>query len=629
MLVTRIRLGAVAALSAAALLPGHTAAARPATGIPVPPGPPAPHTSAAPHRAGPTARRPAGPSAAVPSPAGGTWTAEAAVRFWTRERMAAATDPSGRTAPPKGWSAAGRPSSAGLSGRYFAGIKSVGTLFDTGAGLRGHSCSAAVVRSTGHDLVLTAGHCVGQHAMFVPDYDSTKSAARQPYGVWAVRQWFRDKRYASDTSRNSDLDFAFAALQPNGTREVQDVVGGNTLARTPGFANKVTVIGYPKVAHNPQDQALRCPGVTTTAALPGYYQMRITCGGMWGGVSGGPWFSGFDASGDTGTIIGNVGGYNGGGPAVPPTDPRYNEITYSPLYGDRFFQLYDDAQQGANPDRGPYTQPPLPYSMGFGASWKHARLLAAGDFDGTGRSDLIVVRDDGRTTLYTGDGDGHFVRERQLLAKNSRWADARTVTAGDFTGSDRFDLLVRWADGEVRLYPDVGDLGLDRAGTRMAAPGGSWKNAVQLAAGRFGGPGRAGDLVVRWADGGLTLHTGVGAGTFGRGHRLKDPGATWQQAALMTGGEFSGRPAWDLLARWRNGELDTYAGTSAAGLGTAARIRKPNGLWTHGTVLAAGDFTGDHRTNDLVVRWSDGETTLYADTTGSRLGSEVALVPPA
>ncbi|WP_405828584.1 trypsin-like serine peptidase [Streptomyces sp. NBC_01176] len=388
---SRIRLGAVAVVSVLALLGDATAALAGTAPPPVPATPTQPASatsrSAAPAPkppAGPTTTAPTGPSAEPPASdavlpaADDDWTVEAAIRFWTPERMDSATDPSGRTAPPEGSPAAARrPSAGGVTAQHFKGVKSVGTIFSEDKGPKGHRCTAGVVRSAGHDLILTAGHCVGSKSMFVPMYDHTRTAAAQPYGVWAVDTWFRDKRATWDKAKTSDLDYAFARLKANGRENVQDVVGANTLARTPGYANKVTVVGYPRTAHNPLDQAVRCPDVHTTA-LSGYYQMQIFCAGMWGGVSGGPFFSRLDPSGDTGTIIGNVGGFLQGGPDVSASDPRYNEITYSPLYGDRFFRLYADAQQGRNPDYGPYEQPALRWTTGSGAPRKRAGLMTPG-----------------------------------------------------------------------------------------------------------------------------------------------------------------------------------------------------------------------------------------------------------
>ncbi|MFF7188873.1 FG-GAP-like repeat-containing protein [Streptomyces sp. NPDC008222] len=618
--------GAVGVLCTPVLL-GSAAPAQGATPVPATTSP-APATSADSHEATsvPSASKPV---TASPS-ADGSWTVQDAIRFWTPQRMASATDPSGRVPQPSGWMAPRRNglTSAGLTGQHFDGITSVGMLFHTDSNMRAHYCSAGVVRSAGHDLILTAGHCLGKNAVFVPKYDHTKPAAQQPYGIWPVKEWFRDTRYASDKSANSDLDFAFAALGPNGGREIEDVVGGNTLAPTPGFANKVTVVGYPSIGHNPQDQAFRCSDVRTTA-LTSYYQMQIDCGGMWGGVSGGPWFSQFDASGNTGQIIGNVGGFNGGGPDVKPSDPLYNRITYSPLHGDRFFQLYADAQKGLHTDYGPYQQPPLPYTMGNGTTWKHAKLMASGDFNGVGHSDLIVVWDDGEVTLYTSDGNGHFVAERQMLKRNPTWKGAATITAGDFTGSNRFDLMVRWSDGKVTLYGDVGSNGLKVPGTQMVGPNGTWKKAAQIAAGRFGASQYVTDLVVRWSDGGVSLYTNVSAGRFGQEHKLSVPSGTWKDATLLTSGEFSGNQKWDLMVQRPDGELDNYVGTTASGLGTKVRIKNPHGLWTHGTVVTAGNYTGDHRTDDLVVRSSDGGTTTYTDTGKDHLGTGQVLVPHA
>lgn len=309
-------------------------------------------------------------------------------------------------------------------------------------------------------------------------------------------------------------------------------------------------------------------------------------------------------------------------------DPLYNRITYSPLHADRFFQLYDDAQHGVHTDHGPYQQPSLPYSMGSGATWKHAKLMASGDFNGTGHSDLIVVRDDGTAILYTSDGKGHFVSERRLVAPNSTWTHAVTMTAGDFTGSDQFDLLVRWSDGKVTLYGDVGTHGLDVPGTQMIAANSTWRHATQIAAGRFNASTYVTDLMVRWSDGELTLYTNVSAGTFGQEHQLAAPKSPWQNVTLVSGGEFSGNRKWDLMAQWPNGELDTYAGITVSALGAKTRVQNPTDLSAPNTAVTAGDFTANGRTDDIVVRQPDGETTMYTDTGADHLGSEDNLVAP-
>ncbi|WP_241740869.1 trypsin-like serine protease [Streptomyces sp. L2] len=569
----------------------------------------------------------------------GGWTDADAIRFWTPARMASATDPArpsvpqGQDTPPPKSALRGSGPAAGITAEHFLGIKSVGVLFSyqqepTTGQLRAHSCSASVVDSPGRNLILTAAHCGGgHHSVFVPNYDNSKTLAAQHYGFFRVDKWFTDPRYdrPNTKDRTSDLDFSFAALADSAKgAKVQNAVGGaNRLVRTPSFNNDVTMVGYPKKAHDSADRAVRCP--TQTWALPHLYQIQAVCHGMYGGTSGGPWFSKVDWAKGTGDIIGNVGGYNGGG-----NDANVDWLTYSPVHGDQFFRLYDDAKNNRAVKRpDPYVEPPLPYSMGGGRTWQHATLMASGDFNGKGRSDMIVVWSDGEVTLYDSDGNGGFDSERRLLAANSTWKNARTITAGDFAGSNGFDLMVRWADGEVTLYGDVGTRGLDWAGTQMIKPNKTWTNATQIAAGRFAAAKYVTDLMVRWADGEVTLYTGVGAGTFGQEHQLEKPNGTWKNVTLLTAGEYSGRQKWDLMVRWTDGELDNYVGTTTSGLGTEQRILNPNKLWTHDTVMTTGDFTSNRRTDDLVIRWSDGETTMYPDTHADHLGPEHNLVPRA
>ncbi|MEV5510746.1 FG-GAP-like repeat-containing protein [Streptomyces orinoci] len=521
---------------------------------------------------------------------------------------------------------------AGDQAHPSGGLKSVGALFGLDKNLKAHYCSASVVQSPGHNLILTAGHCAfHEHVAFVPNYSS---AAVQPYGIWPVKKWFIYGQYqgSDDRSPTSDLDFSFASLKSVKGKNVQDVVGGNTLARTKSFYNNVTIFGYPMIGHNRADTAVKCD--TKTWPLSGYNQMQIDCAGMWGGVSGGPWFS--EIHGATGVIIGNVGGYNGGG--ITKTDWRYpkmyDRITYSPMHQDYFFRLYDDAQHGRSPHYSDYQQPTVPgYTMGGASTWKHAKLMAAGDFNGRGRSDLIVVWTDGEVTLYNSDGRGGFSGEQPLAPQGSVWKYAEGITAGDFTGSNQFDLLVRWSDGEVSLFGDVGSRGLNWDGTTMVekktAQAETWKHATQITAGRFNADKYVTDLMVRWSDGELTLYTNVGAERkFSEEHKLKDSNKAWEDATLLTAGEFSGNSKWDLLVRWKDGSINSYVGTTVNGLGATHTVHGGNfSTWTHSTVMTTGNFTGNGRTDDLVIRWSDGETSLYEDTSSEHLGTEHTLVP--
>ncbi|MFH9420748.1 trypsin-like serine peptidase [Streptomyces sp. NPDC017529] len=285
---------------------------------------------------------PASGATADDDDSGGGWTSEAATQYWTAGRMAAAS-PSGAgtakgSAAPAARATAAAPDAAG-SARHFDGIPSVGVLFSVDKDARAHHCTASVVRSPRRNLILTAGHCEpGERAAFVPQYRS--GASEQPYGVWAVERGFTDPG-RTDTGPGSDLDFAFATVKPDSQgRALETVTGGNFLARTPGYATDVTVIGYPSVRNDPADQAVRC--AVRTTRLTGYRQLRMECGGFYGGTSGSPWLSRFDERTRTGYVVGNLGGLNGGGPSGPDSD----RTSYSPYYGREVFRLYARAIAG-------------------------------------------------------------------------------------------------------------------------------------------------------------------------------------------------------------------------------------------------------------------------------------------
>ncbi|MFF9896323.1 trypsin-like serine peptidase [Streptomyces longispororuber] len=578
------------------------------------------HTaSAAPPPGGPgTTAEPDGPgrgaATSAPARSGSGWTAEDAEEFWTSRRMESATPPPS-AGPPASAPAPRAIASRAPSATYYKGTKTVGVLYYVDSGMKAHSCTAGVVHSPRGNLILTAGHCgPGKKHAFVPQYRTGTPAASQPHGVWAVDRFFKDPRHTA-TGPGSDLDFGFATVKPDRAgRQLEQVTGANTLARTPGYRVRVTVIGYPKARYDAKDQAVMCRAGTTR--LPGYRQLRMECGGLHGGTSGGPWLLDFDERTGTGRVVGTIGGVGGGGPS--------SAVSYAPLFDDEVFKLYDDAVH----DVAAVVRPPLPYTLGTGETWQNARQLASGDYTGDGAADLLVVWKSGEVTLHSGDGKGGFTGGRRLKAPNGTWKHATTLTAGDVTGTGRAGLLVRWSDGEVTLYRDVSAAGLGRE-TRLAKAGSVWKHATQITAGRFTGNARADDVVVRWSDGEVTLHRDVDGGGFPKKKetRLKKPGADWKRATLLTSGDFTGSGRWDLMVRWSDGRRTLHQDVGTGGLGRTTRLPGSDARWKHAAVMTAGAHTAGGRADDLIVRWSDGEVTLYADTT-TRLGAERGLVPP-
>ncbi|MBC3843385.1 hypothetical protein GXW82_33710 [Streptacidiphilus sp. 4-A2] len=441
------------------------------------------------------------------------WTSADAEAFWTPALMASAvpettaTGPAPSTTPSTAPSASASPAGPGVhaaasgprpaaaavpTGTHFAGVPSIGTLYYLGKDQTAHNCTASVVKSPGKDLILTAGHCApgpGGHTAFVPEYNQGK----EPFGIWAVTSGYTLPGH-STSGTASNLDFAFGVVADLNGRKLEDVTGGNTLTRTPGYNNPaVTVIGYPGKSKDGHDQPIKCTVPTVRLPGAGLTQIQIACDDFWDGVSGGPWLINFN--GTTGDIIGNVGGLNGGG--LPnPNEKYYDRYSYSPVYGDQIFSLYQQATAGA------VAPPPAAYSMGTRSLWKDARHVVAGNFTGKPRAeDMITVWVDGEVTLYHGDGNSHFTGETQLVPPNSVWKDAVSVTAGTFTPeSDQSGLVVRWIDGELDLYPDVSAAGIGPE-VRLENTNATWTKAT-VVAGQFGGNGKVPTgLVVAWSDG--------------------------------------------------------------------------------------------------------------------------------
>ncbi|MBZ4319898.1 FG-GAP-like repeat-containing protein [Streptomyces huiliensis] len=597
----------------------------------------------------PSAPAPASPSVSASAPAAKSDPA-AVESYWTADRLASAVPlDAGKGAPiasprpgtnqlappgPVGTAPKGTP-----KGVYGDGIPALGTFFFNDKATGATYCSASIVRSAHRNLVLTAGHCAKHAAdkgIFIPQFRKGKAVKDQPFGGYPVQKAFLYANYEANSMRaDSDLDFAFLRVGPEYKRkkQVEDVTGaGLRLRNTPRLANQVTVHGYPHLSGNGQ-RAISC--TVPTERLAGFRQMLMRCSGFYGGVSGGPWITGYNAKTRTGDVVGNVGGYYGGGP--PRSSGHDDWVSYSPVYGQEIQDLYRsavaDRAPGKAPLRGLY-EGRLPGGAG---TWKYATHVVAADLDGNGRDDLLVIWKDGEATLYPGDGRGGFGTPRTLAQPKSFWKNARSVTAGDFTGDGRPDLMVLWAKdekkdvttGKVSVYSDISAARL--SGTKeyvVQKAGSGWKYATAITAGAFNSA-KANDVVVRWKDGDVTLHSGVtGSGT-GRERTLVKKDAAWKDAVSLTTGQLSGKGT-DLLVRRANGTLEAFSGITASsgGLGKGTVLQPGHPSYTRNSAMAAGNFTGSGRRDDLLVRWVEGETSLYEDTTPQRIGTWKTMVSP-
>ncbi|MFH8590398.1 S1 family peptidase [Streptomyces rimosus] len=273
------------------------------------------------------------------------------------------------------------------------------------------------------------------------------------------------------------------------------------------------------------------------------------------------------------------------------------------------------------------------------APWNKATHIATGYFTGgsaggTRHMDMIVRWNDAEVTLYEGaddkDAKHPFVAEYQLAAptnptKKSTWEYASQITGASF-GNGTDGLVVRWVDGEVTQYTHVDKKGFH--GEKMLVKSAEWTKATQITAGRYTDNAQRDDLVVVWNDGHVTLHPDLDTNGVkpAAQKQLVKANTTWPHATQVTSGEFTGKKTADLLVRWSDGEATIYPGVDTAGLHGETQIRQRQSDWLNATVVGAGAFVANERPNDVMVRWADGTLSMYPGVDAKGLHDQVKIV---
>ena len=204
-----------------------------------------------------------------------------------------------------------------------AGVRTAGPLF-FGALADGHGCSASVVHSPGHDLIITAAHCIsgnGAGIRFAPGY----SRGATPWGVWTTTKAWVGSTWISTQDPQSDVAFLQVAPQRIGGRtvRVEDVTGADILGFAPRSGTVVTDPAYPAGVN---DRPINCTArITYTGRFP-----TFNCFGYFGGTSGSPFL--VQRPGRPSLVVGVIGGLHQGG--------CYDWNSFSPAFGLDTFRTY-------------------------------------------------------------------------------------------------------------------------------------------------------------------------------------------------------------------------------------------------------------------------------------------------
>jgi hypothetical protein len=215
------------------------------------------------------------------------------------------------------------------------GYPTVGKLTYEVDGVLSLNCTATVLQGTAaannEDLIVTAAHCIEGVEDGVP-YVSTDLAFSpmwhdntEPYGTWSVSKvflysWMNCVIPIIDCGTNPENDYAVIVLNPRNGMGVGDVTGADGWSvNQPGTLDNVTIAGIP----GSSSDTLTTVANATTVSESGDSYRTATTPGFTDGTSGGPWFEGFSASTGRGTLIGDTGGYQEGGPSSG--SPSYSD----------------------------------------------------------------------------------------------------------------------------------------------------------------------------------------------------------------------------------------------------------------------------------------------------------------
>jgi FG-GAP-like repeat/Divergent InlB B-repeat domain len=227
--------------------------------------------------------------------------------------------------------------------------------------------------------------------------------------------------------------------------------------------------------------------------------------------------------------------------------------------------------------------------IGINAGWTATHIS---DFNGDGKADILWRHTDGRIAMWLMNGTT-FINGAGLLEANSGW----TVThVADFNGDGRADILFRHIDGRVAMWLMNGIALTSGAGLLNAASG--W---TVTHTGDFNGDGKA-DILFSHTDGRIAMWLMNGTAlTSGAG--LLNAASGW---TVTHTGDFNGDGKADILFRHTDGRIAMWLMNGTALTSGGGLLNAASG-WT---VTHTGDFNGDGKA-DILFSHTDGRVAMW------------------
>ncbi|WP_329584373.1 GDSL-type esterase/lipase family protein [Kitasatospora sp. NBC_01250] len=214
--------------------------------------------------------------------------------------------------------------------------------------------------------------------------------------------------------------------------------------------------------------------------------------------------------------------------------------------------------------------------LGTTGLWANFKAIATGDFNGDGKTDVAGIDANNNLMLYTGDGQGHLGGGTPMLGTTGLWANFKAITAGDFTGSGHTDIAGIDAYNNLMLYRGDGQ-GHLAAGTPMLGTTGLWANFKAITAGDFNGTGHLGIAGID-ANNNLKFYQGDGNGNVGGGINMLGDNGLWTGFHSVMAGDF-GTGHLSIAGIDANNNLKLYTGDGQGHVSGGTDMLGGNGLW--------------------------------------------------
>jgi RPA family protein len=184
------------------------------------------------------------------------------------------------------------------------------------------------------------------------------------------------------------------------------------------------------------------------------------------------------------------------------------------------------------------------------------QIVGIGDFNGDGRSDILWRNTDGRITDWLGNANGGFTPNAANFLDNVS-TDWKVVAIGDFNGDGHSDIMWRNVDGRITnwLGTDTGSF-TDNVANAYNGVALDWQVA---GIGDFNGDGRD-DILWRDTDGRITDWLSTASGGYQPNSSVfyQHVSTDWQVSQI---GDFNGDGIDDILWRNSDGRLTDWLGT--------------------------------------------------------------------